>query len=205
MKTPKTCVEREQLFAYVHYMLHEDDAGRVEAHLASCAECHKIADGFQKLDSVLGEWKPAEPSPWFDARARARIAAEAQSRRFLARLSWRAWSGVAAVAVLAIVASVAALRPPRRAHGVPMTETAAVTAVVKPSATPATTHPAAAETAEAGGRNAQAGETTTVAQSQPATQEIDLYKNLNVLENYDMLANFDVLSELPQAGSSTSD
>ncbi|HEV2498056.1 MAG TPA: zf-HC2 domain-containing protein [Terriglobia bacterium] len=205
MKTPKTCVEKEQIFAYVSHMLQEGEAGRVEAHLAFCAECHKIADGFQRLDSVLGEWKPAEPSPWFDARARARIVAEARSRSFFARLSWRAWSGVAAVAVLAIAVSVATLRPPRRAHGVPMTETAAVTPVVKPSAAPATTHPAAAETAEADGKNVQAGEATTVAQSQPATQEIDLYKNLNVLENYDMLANFDVLSELPQAGSSTSD
>ncbi|HEV2416283.1 MAG TPA: zf-HC2 domain-containing protein [Terriglobia bacterium] len=212
MKTPKTCVEKEQIFAYVHHMLHEGEAGRVEAHLASCAECHKIAEGFQRLDSVLGEWKPAEPSPWFDARARARVAAQARPWRYLPRLGWRGWSAVAAAAVVAMVVSVAMLRPPRSTHGVRNMEAtvSATPAPRKSDAAPAPASPAANETSEAAnastGPAATAdGGTATVAQTQPATQEIDLYKNLNVLENYDMLANFDVLSELPQASSSTSD
>ncbi|MGH9345223.1 MAG: zf-HC2 domain-containing protein [Terriglobia bacterium] len=194
-----TCFEKEQLFAYAHHMLQGGEAGRVEKHLASCAECRKITDAFKKLDVVLGEWKPVEPSPWFDAHARARIAAEARPRRLLPRLSWRAWSGVAAVAVLAIVAGVAALRPPRSTHKAPMMETAAVKTAVKPSAASGAPRPAALE------QTAGTGETSAIAQSQPANQEIDLYKNLNVLENYDMLANFDVLSEIPQAGGSASD
>lgn len=215
MKTPKTCVEKEQIFAYVHQMLQEGEAGRIETHLASCADCRKVADGFERLDSVLGEWKPAEPSPWFDARARARVTAQARPWRYVPRLGWRGWSAVAATAVVAIVVSVAMLRPPRSAHGVRSTETTvAVTQAPRKSvAAPAPANsvsPAANETTEAANASTKPtatadGGTATVAQSQPATQEINLYKNLNVLENYDMLANFDVLSELPQASSSTSD
>ncbi|MGH9351417.1 MAG: zf-HC2 domain-containing protein [Terriglobia bacterium] len=201
MKTPKTCVEKERLFAYVHHMLHGDEAGRIARHLELCAECRESVAAFERVDSVLGEWKPAEPSPWFDARARARIAAGAEARfwRFAPHLRWRAWVGVAAVAVLAIVAGVAVSRPPRSTRGVQekaAIEAAAVKAVVK-APSPA----AVEETGETG----EAGGTLTVAQSQPANQEIDLYKNLNVLENYDMLANFDVLSEIPQADSGSSD
>lgn len=218
------CLEREQIFAYAHHMLSADEAARVENHLASCAGCREVAGGFEKLDAVLGEWKPVEPSPWFDARARARITAQAaRPWRYLPHLGRRGWSAVAAAAVLAIVIGVAALRPPRSARSVPGAEATmagARTSVKSPAAptvAPASPGrsageqtPAAnpsGEMANASTESAQAadGGTATVAQAQPASQEINLYKNLNVLENYDMLANFDVLSELPQAGGGSSD
>lgn len=204
------CFEREQIFAYAHHMLSLDEAARVEQHLAACGECRDVAAGFERLDAVLGEWKPVEPSPWFDARARARIAAQSRPWRYLPHLGWRGWSGIAAAAVVAIVVSVATLRPSRPARSI-QSAAATMASSKTPMKPPAAS--SAGETSEAANEpnrssesaSASDGGTATVAQAQPANQEISLYKNLNVLENYDMLANFDVLSELPQAGGGSSD
>lgn len=210
------CFDKEQIFAYAHHMLPAEDAVRVEQHLAACPACREAAAGYERLNSVLDEWKPVEPSPWFDARARARIAAQSRPWRYLPHLGWQGWSAVAAAAVVAIVVSVAMLRPSRSAHSVRNAETtmaSSQTPAKSPAASiaaPTTQSSAAGETSEAANastESAQAadGGTATVAQAQPANQEINLYKNLNVLENYDMLANFDVLSELPQASGGSSD
>lgn len=214
MNASSACIEREQIFAYARHMLSREEAARVERHLAACGACREAAAGFERLDAVLGEWKPVEPSPWFDARARARIAAAPRPWRYLPRLNWQGWSAIAAAAVLGIVLSVAALRP---SHLSPSGQNAqAMIAPAQPALKPAMA-PAASQApdktlarTEAANIPAQPAATadggeTTVAQAQPASQEIDLYKNLNVLENYDMLANFDVLSELPQNSGASSD
>ncbi|MGH9378622.1 MAG: zf-HC2 domain-containing protein [Terriglobia bacterium] len=206
MNPPGACVDKEQLFAYSGRMLDPREETRVKTHLSVCASCRDLLAGFEKLDSVLGEWKPVEPSPWFDARTRARVASDAAARPriFLPGFGWKRWAGVAAAAVLVVVASVVALRPSHSARpgSAAPVEIAAKTSANPTSAMAAQTRPAepsAEATAEVGPEEA------TVAQSQPASQEMDLYQNLKVLENYDMLANFDVLSELPQASGKTND
>lgn len=219
MSVSSACIGREQIFAYAHHMLSSDEAARVERHLAICGACREAAAGFARLDAVLAEWKPVEPSPWFDARARARIAAAPRPWRYLPRLNWQGWSAIAAAAVVAIVLGVAALRPAHSDRGVrnAQTEIASAQAETKPAAASPVSTPVAplapsqelarSEAANASPQPATAADsgTTTVAQAAPASQEIDLYKNLNVLENYDMLANFDVLSELPQNSGASSD
>ncbi|MGH9449882.1 MAG: anti-sigma factor family protein [Terriglobia bacterium] len=203
MKEPQACVKQERLFAYSSHTLDSREEAQVRAHLNSCASCRGVVARYANLDTVLEEWKPVEPSPWFDARARGRVASAAVARP---RLSWtsfglRTWTGVAAAVVLVVVTSVIALHPSRPARPgsvVPVKVTTA-SSLRTATAIPAPT-PAPSIAAEAGA----AGE-STVAQSQPASQEMDLYRNLKLLENYDMLANFDVLSELPQASGKTND
>ena len=48
----------------------------VEAHLAACAACRVRAEEFRALDALLEELPSVEPAPSFDARVRARVAAE---------------------------------------------------------------------------------------------------------------------------------
>ncbi|HTQ85305.1 MAG TPA: zf-HC2 domain-containing protein [Candidatus Solibacter sp.] len=48
----------------------------VEAHLAECGACRARAEGFRGVWRVLEETPAPEPSAWFDAKLRQRIAAE---------------------------------------------------------------------------------------------------------------------------------
>lgn len=191
MKSPHACVEKERLFAYASRMLDGGEEGQVKLHLDACAACREVVAGFQKLDRVLEEWKPVDPSPWFDARARAHVSSrEGRAGIRFPRLPWRVWAGAVAVAILVGVTSVAVFRP---RHPSISSRSQSIAAVKPVAPSPGPVAPRAPV------------DTATVAQAQPAKQEIDLYKNLSVLENYDMLANFDVLSELPPPGGKTSD
>ena len=101
------CQERENLFLFLNQMLGPDEAERVRRHLADCAECAQVAEEYRKLDSALDDWVAADPSPWFDARLRARVEASVQKK------SWpfgfglaRALAAGVAVIVLIVVAVV---------------------------------------------------------------------------------------------------
>ena len=48
----------------------------VEAHLAECGACRARAEGFRGVWRVLEETPAPEPSAWFDAKLRQRIAAQ---------------------------------------------------------------------------------------------------------------------------------
>ena len=72
------CQEREKLFLFVHQMLELHEAERMRRHVAGCAECGRAAEEYRKLDAALDDWSAAGPSPWFDARVRARAASSAQ-------------------------------------------------------------------------------------------------------------------------------
>ncbi|HMD30955.1 MAG TPA: hypothetical protein VKG84_03520, partial [Candidatus Acidoferrales bacterium] len=48
----------------------------VDQHLATCAGCRARAEGFRGVWNVLDEVPATEPSAWFDARLRQRIAGE---------------------------------------------------------------------------------------------------------------------------------
>ncbi|HUU15209.1 MAG TPA: zf-HC2 domain-containing protein [Terriglobia bacterium] len=184
------CMEREQLFAYVHRMLEGREEETVRGHLEECAHCRGAVAELHKLDAVLDEWKPREPSAWFDARVKATIAAAERQKAVQGFLAWP-WARAIAAAVALLALIVAGLLVFRTREPIETTRPLAQ------KEQPAVQQPA--ETPKAPGQ--------TVAQSQPAAtqpgqapsveDEITMYENLGILEDYELLAGFDVLSELP--------
>jgi anti-sigma factor RsiW len=59
----------------------------VEQHLSGCSECAAKLMAFRQTMSLLDEWPAPEPSPYFDARLRARLREEG-SRQAAGRLQW---------------------------------------------------------------------------------------------------------------------
>jgi hypothetical protein len=180
------CVEREKIFALAQHMLSEGEQQEVSAHVETCEGCRGLLQNYRRLDSVLDEWSPAaEPSPWFDARLRAAVEAQAERRMgFFGRLSWKPWMATPALASLLLVVSLAVIRSGWMSHH------------SQPSTTSATVQspPRAAKP-----------EIVPVSEAQAANQELKMYQNLPVLEDYDMLANFDVISELPKGNHKIAD
>jgi len=74
-----------RILAYVDGRLKEAEHAEVEKHLAACAACRVRASEFRSVSELLEELPVIEPSPAFDVRVRARIAAEP------AKQSWWAW------------------------------------------------------------------------------------------------------------------
>ena len=66
----------KQLIAYMDGRASSTERREVEAHLADCGACRTRAEEFHLLWGVLDEVPQVETSPAFDARLRARIAAE---------------------------------------------------------------------------------------------------------------------------------
>jgi len=177
------CVEREKIFALAQHMLSEREQQEVNAHLEACENCRGLLQNYRHLDSVLDEWSPAaEPSPWFDARLRAAVEAQAQRRTgFFGNLSWRRWMAAPALASLLLLASLVVLRSGWIGH-----------------------HPQESSVAQAPPVAAKP-KVVPVTEAQAANQELKMYQNLPVLEDYDMLANFDVISELPKGNHKIAD
>jgi len=65
------CLNREQLFAYATHLLEPCEADSARLHVEHCAVCLQVVSAFQKVDTVLDEWKSVPPSGAFDARVRA--------------------------------------------------------------------------------------------------------------------------------------
>lgn len=111
------CPERERLFALAHRMLEGREEAEARAHVEACSRCRQMVAEYQQLDALLGEWKPAEPSPWFDAGVRRAIAAD-QAKGTVGRffsLRWARGLALASVAVLVGVGVLAirrTLQPP---------------------------------------------------------------------------------------------
>src|SRR5437660_1318061 len=76
-----------RLIAYLDGKANRTERREVEAHLAACAACRTRAEEFRLLCGVLDEVPMKEPSPAFDARLRARLAAEPPRRSFWAWLA----------------------------------------------------------------------------------------------------------------------
>jgi len=66
----------ERMLAYVDGRLKDSERGETEQHLALCATCRVRVDEFRSVSELLDELPPVEPSPAFDVRVRARMAAE---------------------------------------------------------------------------------------------------------------------------------
>ena len=81
-----SCEKMEsRILAYVDGRLKESERPGVEKHLAACAPCRLRVEEFRAVSSLLEELPVIEPSPAFDARVRALVAAEP------VKTNWWAW------------------------------------------------------------------------------------------------------------------
>ena len=100
-----SCSKMEnRILGYVDGRLKEGERLEMEKHLAACAACTLRVNEFRAVSGLLDELPVIEPSPAFDVRVRARVAAEP------AKQSWWAWMApsprvafAAAMLTLAIV------------------------------------------------------------------------------------------------------
>src|SRR3981189_3725973 len=66
----------KQMLPFVDGRLKVNEPREVEAHLAVCAACRVRVNEFRAVSGLLDELPQIEPSGAFDARVRARVAAE---------------------------------------------------------------------------------------------------------------------------------
>lgn len=163
------CLDQEQLFAYAQRLLDSPEQGAAREHVEQCAACGQIVMEFQKLDTVLDEWRPVAPSNWFDARVRAAVAEDfSQPSRFtLFGLRWAQVLSPACLVLLLVVASLILSRTRETKSSLTTTQS-----ITEPAKTPA----------------ARVEEELTLYKDLPVLED----------EDYEMLANFDALSELPR-------
>src|SRR5271165_1364878 len=74
-----------RILGYLDGRLKESERLDVEKHLASCAPCSLRVEEFRAVSGLLDELPVIEPSPEFDARVHALVAAEPVKQ------SWWAW------------------------------------------------------------------------------------------------------------------
>jgi len=65
-----------RIFGYVDGRLKESERLEAEKHLAACAPCRVRVEEFRAVSGLLNELPVIEPSPEFDTRVRALVAAE---------------------------------------------------------------------------------------------------------------------------------
>jgi anti-sigma factor RsiW len=68
----------QELVAYLDGRAATEQRREIEEHLAVCPECGARAAEFQRVSNLLDEYPATDPSPYFDARLRRRLAAEAR-------------------------------------------------------------------------------------------------------------------------------
>lgn len=74
-----------RILGYVDGRLKESERLEVEKHLATCAPCRVRVEEFRAVSGLLGELPVIEPSPAFNARVHALVAAEPVKQ------NWWAW------------------------------------------------------------------------------------------------------------------
>jgi Putative zinc-finger len=81
-----SCEKMEsRILSYVDGRLKESERLDVEKHLAACATCQLRVEEFRAVSGLLDELPVLEPSPAFNARVHALVAAEPVKE------SWWAW------------------------------------------------------------------------------------------------------------------
>jgi anti-sigma factor RsiW len=78
-----------RILGYVDGRLKASERAEVEKHLADCAPCRLRVQEFSAVSGLLGELPLIEPSPEFDTRVHALVAAEPAPKA-----SWWAWLNV---------------------------------------------------------------------------------------------------------------
>jgi hypothetical protein len=74
-----------RILGYIDGRLKESEKLEVEKHLAKCSPCRVRVEEFRAVSGLLDELPIIEPSPEFDTRVRALVAAEPVKH------SWWAW------------------------------------------------------------------------------------------------------------------
>ena len=110
-----------RILPYVDGRLKVGEQREVEKHLAGCAACRVRVSEFRAVSGLLDELPQIEPSGAFDARVRARVAAEPVKQ------SWWAWLApsprVAFAASMLLLATIwIGSRPDIAPTGVPVDE-----------------------------------------------------------------------------------
>jgi anti-sigma factor RsiW len=77
-----------RILAYVDRRLNESERAEVQKHLDGCAVCRVRANEFSSVSDLLDDLPVIEPSPAFDVRVRARIAAEPEKQSWWASWGW---------------------------------------------------------------------------------------------------------------------
>jgi anti-sigma factor RsiW len=77
-----------RILAYVDGRLNESECAEVQKHLDACPACRVRATEFSSVSDLLDELPVIEPSPAFDMRVRARIAAEPVQQSWWASWGW---------------------------------------------------------------------------------------------------------------------
>jgi anti-sigma factor RsiW len=100
----------KRILSYMDGRLKESERLEVEKHIATCAACELRVNEFRAVSSLLDELPQIAPSPAFDVRVRARVAAEPVKQ------SWWAWIAPSprvamAGALLALCIAWVGLRP----------------------------------------------------------------------------------------------
>src|SRR5579862_2867396 len=81
-----SCTRMEnKIMAYVDGRSKESERLEMEKHLATCTPCQLRVNEFRAVSGFLDELPQIEPSPSFDVRVRARVAAEPVKQ------GWWAW------------------------------------------------------------------------------------------------------------------
>ncbi len=112
----------KRLIAYLDERASAAERRDVEAHLDACAACRTRAEEFRALWSVLDEAPAVEVSPAFDARLRARIAAEPPRQSLWASLVPSPRLAFAAALLLVLSVWISSL-PPNPAQNPPVATT----------------------------------------------------------------------------------
>jgi len=111
-----------KILGYVDGRLKESERLEVEKHLAGCAACRLRVNEFRAVSSLLDELPVIEPSPAFDLRVHARVAAEPVKQ------SWWAWflpaPRVAIAAAMLLLATVWVGTRPNPAPQIPQDDMA---------------------------------------------------------------------------------
>ena len=74
-----------RLLGYIDGRLKESEKREIEKHLTTCAPCRMRVEEFRAVSGLLDELPVIEPSPEFDARVHALVAAEPVKQ------NWWAW------------------------------------------------------------------------------------------------------------------
>jgi hypothetical protein len=186
MNSATPCPDREKIFQLVHHLMDPAEEAETRRHVFHCADCLRAAQGFERSDALLDEWKVEGASAWFDQRLKQKLPVRRPwAFRFFALPSTRIFA--AALLVLIVVAGAYVIdelpKPgtkPEEKPPVAEVQKPAPAPRAVPASTSAKTKPKAAP------------------KPLPPEEQIKMYQNMGVLENFDLLEGFDVLSELPK-------
>jgi hypothetical protein len=188
------CFNREQLFSYASHLLEAREEEEIRAHLEECTGCRKVLAEYERLDAALEQWKPTEPSPWFDARLRHAMAEQDSNRS--AKAFWGlGWARALALAsLIAVVVGLLFVDHAQRSRVQQQMARQAPAAQKAPpeqpremartTPSPEVPHPTTQKPAV---------QSAQVSSGEVASSDRDALS----LDDYDMVANFEALSELP--------